>query len=358
VTVTTDPIEAIRAVYTDSLIVVLDDEPAVTDVLKRILERAGYKNVRTTTDPTEFIDFCCRSVPDLVLLDLHMPKMDGITVMRELQQREFEIEPMVLVITGDITAESRARALSSGAKDFLSKPFDVAEVLLRIHNLLDLRAVHRALHAQNQQLEVRVRERTEELEDSRREAIEKLALAAEFRDDDTGRHTRRVGELAAALAQTLRLDPDEVELIARAAPLHDVGKIAIPDQILLKAGRLTPEEERIMRTHTEVGGRLLGRSRSPLLQTAADIAWTHHERWDGKGYPRGLERIEIPLAGRIVALADVYDALTHDRPYRPAYTEEVVLRVIDEQRGQHFDPDVVIAFFTMPGKQRALDPVG
>jgi putative two-component system response regulator len=214
------------------------------------------------------------------------------------------------------------------------------EVLLRIQNLLETRHLHREITTQNRLLETKVRQRTAELEAAQLETLERLATAAEFRDDDTGRHTQRVGHLAELLGRAINLPEEEAALLRRAAPLHDVGKIGVPDSILLKPGPLTPEERQVMRTHTTIGAKILtGRSRT--MQMAAAIALAHHEWWDGSGYPSGQAGDAIPLAARIVAVADVIDALSSDRVYRPAWPAEEVLREISLQRGRQFDPRIV-----------------
>jgi len=226
-----------------------------------------------------------------------------------------------------------------------------AEVRLRVHNLLETRFLHLALQEQNRQLEERVRQRTaqlqrrtDELERARIEILERLARAAEFRDDDTGLHTRRVGHVSGLLAEALGMAAPEVELIRRAAPLHDIGKIGIPDTILLKHGRLSPDEETVMQTHTVIGAEILAGSDVPLLHLAQDIALTHHEQWDGMGYPNRVTGEAIPLVGRIVAVVDVHDALTHPRPYKAAWSHADALAEIEEQAGKKFDPDVVRSF--------------
>lgn len=323
---------------------VVDDEAANVNLLLRILRRAGYDNVQGTTDPRSVATIAESQHPDIVLLDLHMPQLSGIEVMQALQSLRGWSAPFVVMLTGDDSREAKARALSSGAKDFIAKPFDTTEVLLRIKNLGDLRLLHRELYQNNQTLEEKVRARTLELEQARLDVIERLAMAAEFRDDATGQHTRRVGKMSAAVARALELEDRTVLLIERAAPLHDVGKIAIPDNVLLKPGPLTVDEMEVMRTHTTVGSKLLESSHSPLLNFARDIALTHHERWDGSGYPNNLSGEDIPLAGRVVAIADFFDALSHDRPYRRAYQRAEVLALIQAERSRHFDPVVVDAF--------------
>jgi putative two-component system response regulator len=325
-------------------ILVVDDEQAYVQLLQRFLESVGYRSVRTTTDPREVAGIFDAFEPDLILLDLRMPDMDGIEVMKQLQPRTSEFYLPILVLTGDITEDAKRRSLSGGATDFLNKPFDLTEVRLRIENLLETRFLHLELREQNEILEERVRERTRELEEVRLEILERLSLASDYRDDATGRHTKRVSEMAGLIASELGLPADEVEHIRLAASLHDIGKIGIPDLILLKAGELTPEEVALMKTHTTIGAKVLSGSRSRMLQMAEVIALAHHERWDGLGYPRGLKGDEIPLAARVVSLADVVDALASDRPYRDAWPKERIAGEIVRQSGRQFDPAVVDAY--------------
>jgi putative nucleotidyltransferase with HDIG domain len=252
-------------------------------------------------------------------------------------------------LTADITPEAKRRALTEGALDFLTKPFDATEVLLRIKNLLQTRLLHLQLREQNEVLDEKVRERTADLEATQVEILERLALAAEYRDDDTGEHTKRVGETTARIAEALDWSQAEVELIRRAAPLHDVGKIAIPDSILLKPGKLTPEEFERMKTHTSLGAQMLSGGEFPLLQLAEQIALTHHERWDGTGYI-GLREESIPMAGRIVTVADVFDALTSERPYKKAWPVSEAIEEIQRQSGHQFDPRIVEVFLKIVSK--------
>jgi putative two-component system response regulator len=331
----------------DSRLLLVDDEIGGIRVLERILRKAGFDNCRSTTDARQVPPLFSSFRPDLVLLDLHMPHMDGFSVISQLVSRVDEREYLpILVISGDITPQAKQRALSLGAKDFLGKPFDELEVLLRMRNLLNTRFLHLRLQDQNRLLEERVRERTAQLERATGEILERLALASEYRDDETGEHIRRVGELAARLAHQLGLPESEVDLIRRAAPLHDVGKIGVPDAILLKPGRLTEAEFERMKCHTVTGGKILSGSRSPLLQMAEEIALYHHERWDGTGYA-GVEGESIPLVARIVALVDVFDALAYERPYKRAWSLEETLAEVRRQTGRHFDPQVVDALLQL-----------
>ena len=333
-------------------ILIIDDEPGNVQVLRRVLEQAGFNKLDSTSDPREAAAIYVRSRPDLILLDLHMPYMDGLEVIDQLNQIiEASYLPIVM-LTGDVTPEARREALLRGAKDFINKPFNPDEVLLRIRTLLETRFLYLHIQSQNQMLEAKVRDRTRELESAQIEIIERLAKAAEFRDDSTGQHTERVGEMAALLARELGLSDAHVTLIRRAAPLHDVGKIGIPDAILLKLGKLTAAEFELVKTHTSIGARILSGSRFALLRLAEEIAFSHHERWDGSGYA-GLEADRIPLAGRIVAVADVFDALLQKRPYKPAWPIDAAVAEIGRQRGMQFDPNIVDAFMRVVQQQPA-----
>jgi response regulator RpfG family c-di-GMP phosphodiesterase len=328
-------------------ILIVDDGEANVALLEDVLKSAGYTELISTTNSSDAVALCAANTPDLILLDLHMPHPDGYEVMELLhpwiEARWFPI----LVLTADITPAARERALSSGARDFVTKPFDRTEVLLRIKNLLDVRFLQLELRKQNLTLEQRVYERTEELHAARLDALERLAVAAEYRDDDTREHTRRVGWTSALIARALGFTEDEVELVRVAAPLHDVGKIGIPDRILLKPGKLTSDEYERMQEHVSIGRSIVSDSGSPILEMAEQIILAHHEWWNGNGYPSGLEGSEIPIAGRIVAVADVFDALTHDRPYKKAWTIEAALHEIRSLSGRQFDPSVVEAFETL-----------
>jgi putative two-component system response regulator len=338
----------------DARIAVVDDEAANVELLHRILDMEGYTDVSGHTDPREFLENCRILPPDLVLLDLMMPEVDGFEVLQRLRTglEDFDYRP-VMIITSDDDRDTKQRALSDGARDFLAKPVSPVELRLRVKNLLHTRFLQLELQRHAEHLEERVRSRTSELEEARLEILDRLAVAAEYRDDATGEHTRRVGRECAALAAALGLPSDQVEDIRRAAPLHDVGKIALPDTILLKRGSLSGEEIAIMREHTTVGASILSGSRFPMMRTAEEIALHHHECWDGSGYPDGLSGEQIPLAARIVAIIDVFDSLTHARVYKRAWTTEEALDEVESLSGTKFDPTVAEAFLRMHGRMPA-----
>lgn len=324
-------------------ILVVDDEEANVRLVTEMLKRSGFASIATLTDPRQLEQTFESFEPDLVLLDLHMPHRDGFSVLEALSPWIVAEHLPVCVVTGDMSIDVRRRALALGARDFITKPYDLMEVVLRVRNLLETRLLYQNLRKQNRTLLETVHGRTTELEETRLEMLERLAIAAEYRDDNTSQHTIRVGGMAASIAEGLALSSDHVALIRRAAALHDVGKIGIPDALLRKPGGLTAEETQIMRTHTSIGAHILGGSQAPLLTMAESIALTHHERWDGEGYPQKLHGTAIPLEGRIVCVADAFDALTNNRPYRAARPVREALTEIDSHRGTQFDPDVVDA---------------
>ena len=315
-------------------ILVVDDTEMNLRLMRRILTGAGYSDIRTATDGNDILALFVEFNPDLILLDLHMPGKDGFEVLKDLQPAMNAAYLPVLMLTGDLSPETKRHALALGAKDFLVKPFDTAEVVLRIQNLLETRFLYVSL-------DTRVRERTADLEQSQYEILERLARAAEIRDDDTGRHTQRVGELSGKLAAAAGLPARIVDLIRHAAPLHDVGKIGIPDEILRKPGNLTRNEMAVMRTHTTIGAQILSGGQSELVSMAERIALGHHEWWNGTGYPHEVAGADIPIESRIVGLADFIDALSHRRPYRDAWSMEKVLDEAKKRSGTHFDPNLV-----------------
>jgi putative two-component system response regulator len=324
-------------------ILIVDDQESNVLLLEKILSAAGHTNVLSTTDPRQVLDLYRAFRPDILLLDLHMPFLDGFEVMALLRTALKEDYIPILVLTADITQPTRLKALECGAKDFLTKPFDQVEVVNRIRNILEVRLLYTDLKDQNQILEQKVQERTQELMETRLEIIHRLGRAAEYRDKGTGLHILRISHFSACLARAARLPREEQEVILSSSPMHDIGKIGIPDSILLKPGKLDAEEWTIMKTHTTIGAELLAGHDSLLMKIASVIALTHHERWDGQGYPRGMKGEEIPLEGRIVALSDVFDALISDRPYKKSWPMEDALAEIDSLRAKAFDPGLVDA---------------
>jgi response regulator RpfG family c-di-GMP phosphodiesterase len=338
---------------TDLPILAVDDEAANLLLLQRMLERAGYTRVVTTKEPTQVPLLFVELRPALVLLDLHMPEMDGF----ELMERLGPVDGVpFLVLTADATDETKRRALAMGARDFLTKPLDGIELLLRVRNLLQVQHLQQRLLEHNASLEDKVAARTHDLERARLEILDRLALAAEYRDDATQEHARRIGRYSALLAPLLGWPEHDVELIRRAAPLHDIGKIGIPDGILLKPAKLRPEEFERVKTHSTIGAEILSGSASAVLRLAEEIALSHHERWDGTGYPRGLAGADIPMSGRIVAVADVFDALTHARPYKEPWPLGRAVEEILSQSGRQFDPRVVEAFSRLDHRTLILRP--
>ena len=335
-------------------ILVIDDEEVNVNLLNQILQSDGYQEIRVTTNSAEGLNLILSGWPDLVLLDYQMPKPNGLEILQEVRASGGTTAGCpILVFTADVTMQTRRTVLEAGASDFLTKPGDMVEILLRVRNFLELRRLQKDLESANHTLEDKVLERTQQLWDANVEVVYRLAKAAEYRDDQTGEHINRVADLTHRLALKLGMDESEAELIRLAAPLHDVGKIALADSILLKPGKLTAEEREEMQHHTEIGARILSNGKSELLQLAEIIALTHHERWDGGGYPRGLSGEEIPLVGRILAVADVYDALTNERPYKKAWPVDEAIAEIERNAGHQFDPRVVDAMLsTFTGQVR------
>lgn len=333
----------------DAKILIVDDDGSNVALLKDTLSFNGYTQVIGTTDPRGVLTLLVEYEPDLVILDLNMPYIDGFELLNMIQRLVDDTDFLpILIVTAEHSFDARRQALTNGAADFLTKPFLTDEVCVRVANMLRLRF-------RNVLLQQEVRKRTYELEqnqlelkEAQLETIVRLARAAEHRDDDTGRHTQRVGLLCSLLAQNLGWEQHTIQLLHFSAPLHDVGKIGIPDSILLKTGKLSDIERKIMQKHSLIGADLLSGGNSDIIRMAERIAWTHHERWDGTGYPRGIKGEEIDVEGRILAVVDVFDALTHDRPYKKAWSIEEALEEIKRQRERHFDPEIVDQFLALP----------
>ncbi|MCA9480131.1 MAG: HD domain-containing protein, partial [Nitrospira sp.] len=282
--------------------------------------------------------------PDLICLDIRMPQLNGFQVMGQLKIIQKEGFLPILVLTSEEDRETRLRALESGAKDFLNKPFDKIEVLMRIRNLLEASLLNKAVSQQKDILEETVRIRTQELQETQLDVVHRLARAAEYRDNETGAHIVRMSHFAVILGRACGMSEQECDVLFHATPMHDVGKLGIPDRILLKPGKLDPEEFETMKQHTVIGAQLLANSQSPVLRMGEIIALTHHEKWDGSGYPNRLSGEDIPLPGRICALADVFDALSSKRCYKDAWPLEKTLAEIRSSSGKHFDPRLVEIF--------------
>lgn len=323
----------------------VEDDAQAGRLVICLLAQAGYSKVRVEQEPSTAIIAFRDFRPDLVLLDLHMPRGNGFMLLEEMNGLIGSSSYLpIVVLTGDLTAQARHRALVIGAADFITKPYEPSELLHRIRNQLRMRFLHLRLQAHAEQLGMEVERRVREVERAHEEILERLALASDFRDDETGQHTRRVGELSARIALRLGFSSEQARRIGQAALLHDVGKIGIPDVILTEPGALTEQQFETMKEHTRIGARILAGGESELVMLAEQIAHHHHERWDGTGYPDGLRGDEIPLAARIAAVADYFDALSHARCYRPAVPVTEVVEMVRQRAGSHFDPDVVRAF--------------
>lgn len=332
-------------------ILVVDDEPSNVLLLNRMLTANGYSEVLSTTNSLEVLGICTSKKIDLMLLDINMPDLDGFGVLEQMKTLETATRPVILVLSAQNMQEARQKALDNGARDYVAKPFNVSELLSRVRNLLEMKLLQDRMRNQNQDLEAKVIARTADLiaahkhlQETRLQVIQRLGRAAEYRDNETGYHIIRMSKISELLGRSVGLSEDEAYLLLIAAPMHDIGKIGIPDQILLKPGKLNADEWEIMKTHAQIGADMLSGDDSDLLVTAHQIALNHHEKWDGSGYPRGLSGEAIPLMGRIAAVADVFDALTSERPYKKAWPIDDAIRFIKEQSGQHFDPELVNHF--------------
>ncbi|MEF3696612.1 HD domain-containing phosphohydrolase [Desulfolutivibrio sp.] len=337
-------------------ILAVDDEKMNLRVLSGLLRSMGHDPVLAESGEKalEVLD----PGIDLVLLDVMMPDMDGFHVAKKIRERKDVGDVPIIMVTALSGKQDRLSAVEAGANDFIAKPIDLTELRVRMDSLLKMKHSQDQVKRYQAELEEMVAVRTkalrmalENLEESQktilaahRETIYRLASAAEFKDEETANHITRMSRYCACLAANLGLHKGEVELVEQASPMHDIGKIGIPDSILLKPGKLTPDEWELMKKHTIFGSRILGSSTFELLRAGEIIALSHHEKWDGSGYPKGLSGEDIPLFGRICAVADVYDALTSKRPYKEAFTDEVSLGIMRAGRGSHFDPRILDCF--------------
>ena len=350
-----------------NLILFIDDEPAVLDAFRRMLK---YGDSEWATSFALSVDEALKIISelecDVIVSDITMPGKSGLDLLRILRESEKTRNIPVVIVTGNADRTLKRQALDLGAADLLNKPVDFDDLVARIRSAIRLKSYQDEIRTHNQLLEQRVRERTIELELSRRDIIGRLAKAGEYRDEATGNHVARVGWYCRAIAGALGLCPSTVDLVFLASPLHDIGKIGIPDAILLKPDRLSPEERKVMEQHCAIGTGILSecpkvlevyghnvaqpmsevslKYENPLLQMASSIALGHHEKWDGEGYPNRVRGDKIPLEARIAAVADVFDALGTKRPYKPAYAEEKARAIMRKESGKHFDPDVYAAF--------------
>ena len=334
-------------------VLVVDDERVNRNLLKHMLTPLGYEVV-LAKDGTEALRKVGDDPPDVILLDILMPNLDGFQVTRKLKEQESTFSIPIVMVTALEAVEDRIRALSAGANDFLSKPVDKVELQATVASQMQVKAYHDHMKNHQEELEAEVAKRTEQLR-SAYQKIEKTALntiirlsrAAEYRDEDTGAHILRISAISAAITHQLGLGDKVAKSIRYAAPMHDIGKIGIPDHILLKPDKLLEDEWEVMKQHTTLGMRILEGATAGYEKLAGAIALTHHEKWDGTGYPRGFKGKEIPLLGRIVAIADVFDALTSKRPYKGAFSLAKSFDIIKEGQGSHFDPELVNVFFSI-----------
>lgn len=325
-------------------VVIVDDTPINVTLMQALVNKVEGCHAVSFTNSFDGLAWCLKNDPDLVIVDYMMPAPDGIEFIRRFRESPGKAETPMLMVTADYEKEVRYRALESGATDFLTKPVDRTEFLSRVKNMLTLRRSHLVLANRAESLATEVKNATEMIYARERETILRLAKAAEFRDPETGAHILRMAHYSRLIARNLDLSADDQETLLQAAPMHDVGKLGTPDHILLKPGRLTPDEFEIMKRHAVIGHEILKDSASPVLQAAAQIALTHHEKFDGSGYPQGLVGAQIPVFGRIVAVADVFDALTSERPYKNAWELAQAKEFLHEGRGKHFDAACVDAF--------------
>jgi len=326
-------------------VLVVDDTPANIDVLVGTLK--GQYNVKAAINGNMALQIAKQTPPDIILLDIMMPEIDGFEVCQRLKSDYLTRRIPVIFVTAKIGVEDELRGLELGAVDYITKPISPPIVLARVKT-------HLALYDQNRELDRKVRLQTQQLHETRLKIIQRLGKAAEFKDNETGLHVIRMSRYAYVLAKAAGLPELDAELLMNAAPMHDIGKIGIPDNILKKPGVLTEDEFEEMNAHCQIGADVIGEDSSELLRLAKEVSLTHHEKWSGDGYPKGLSGDEIPLTGRIVAIADVFDALTSERPYKKSWSVEDATRLLEKEAGEHFDPELVSLFLQNLAEIRAI----
>lgn len=334
-------------------VLVVDDELFNRELLEGLLVPLGYE-VTLAEDGKEALEKVKEKAPDVILLDIMMPLMDGFEVARQLKGKEETKSIPIVMVTALSEVEDRIKALEAGANDFLTKPVDIAELRATVSSQMQVKAYHDHMKNYQKELEAEVAKRTKQLVEALEkikiaslDTIYRLSRAAEYKDEDTGAHIKRMSHFSVAVAKQMKLDDHTIETILYAAPMHDIGKIGIPDRILQKQAKLEPDEWEIMKKHTIIGSQIMEKSDAEFIKLGEIIALTHHEKWDGSGYLEGLKGEAIPLEGRITAIADVFDALTSKRPYKRAFSLEKSFTIIKEGKGSHFDPKVVSAFFSI-----------
>ena len=334
-------------VPSDAKILMVDDDPSVVDLLAAVLQRQGFR-FASAKDGVEGLEKAKETLPDLIILDISMPRMDGLEMCRRLRADPATQRIPVVMFTGLSDRSMRIKGLTAGANDFLTKPVDNTEILVRVGNLLKIKKYQDVLEAHSKILELKVEERTRQLREALIDTVQRLTLAAEYRDEDTYVHVKRISYYTAVIVKHLGIPQPDADIMFYSSPMHDIGKVGISDTILLKPGALTAAEYEIMKTHTTIGARILRGSGSPYLRSAEKFAIAHHERWDGSGYPLGLKGEDIPVEGRILGIIDQYDALRSRRPYKPALGHEEAVRILTEGNDKsspvHFDPKVLRIF--------------
>ena len=335
------------------VILIIDDQAQNIELLEAFLAPECYEIIKAFNGK-DALDIIAANQIDLVLLDIIMPGMDGFEVIRRVRQGDKNRLLPIILVTALREKEDRVKGIEAGCDDFISKPVDKLELLARVHSLLKVKAYNDLLLNYRTELESEVTARTGQLKQALQkiknaslDTIYRLSMASEYKDEETGAHIKRVSRYSAAVARKMGMDENTIETILYAAPMHDLGKIGIPDQILMKRGTLDQAEWKIMKFHTIIGAKILHGADAEFIKLGEIIALSHHEKWDGSGYPNGEKGAQIPIAGRIVAIADVFDALTSKRPYKEAFPIEASLAIVRQGRGFHFDPDVADAFFSI-----------